>query len=668
MNRKSYPVIVTLSALACVAFVATVSTAVSASPIASARLYTYPSLTAGAKGAPLSPLGSGFTYHGRLTQEGSPANGTYDIQFTLYDAPSGGNQVGTPILVSSQTITEGLFTVQLDFGPSAFQGSARWLQIGVQPSGGGAFTTLSPRQALTAAPYALSLMPGATITGTLSTSPVLSVTNSSSASFAVSLFGNASGSSGIGVKGTGGFAGLYGTSTSNGVYGISSSTTGVGVYGSGSGALGYGVRGDGGQYGVVGSGTSAGVSGTSYDPSGYGVQGTAVNGTNGAGVYGLDNGTHGMGVRGEANSGSGAVGVFGISNSGYGVYGVSYGIDRVGVKGQADGGSNAMGVYGTSSSGYGMFGSGTLGVYGIGIVGVLGETTNANGFGVRGNGPTGVYAEGSSYGVFGNGRDYGVYGSGAIVGVQGLNASTAGGAVAVQGVLGNNLAGGSSAGVQGVNNGTAGAGIGVWGEQHGFGYGVYGTVTNVASGYAGYFNGRVRAVNGCCNGPQLNTQIDDPLDPANKYLNRSVVESADMLNMVSGNAILDSKGEVTIPIPAWFEATGRDFRYQFDPIGAPAPDLYVARELQNNTFRIAGGKPGMKVSWQVTGVRNDPYAQAHPLTPEQDKPADERGYYLNPELYGRPTTKSVDQALRNPPPPPLQTEKPPTQPALPGDK
>jgi hypothetical protein len=101
------------------------------------------------------PVGTAFTYQGRLTDGGSPANGAYDFEFELYDAASGGTTLGT-LTVGNSPVTDGLFTVQLDFGAAVFTGDARWLQIGVRPGdSSGAYTALSPRQALTAAPYAL---------------------------------------------------------------------------------------------------------------------------------------------------------------------------------------------------------------------------------------------------------------------------------------------------------------------------------------------------------------------------------------------------------------------------------------------------------------------------------------------------------------------------------
>jgi hypothetical protein len=101
----------------------------------------------------LAPVGTAFTYQGKLLDSGAPANGTYDFTFALYDALSGGAQVGGTITLDNVTVTDGLFTVQLDFG-AVFDGTAFYLEIGVRPGSGGAYTTLAPRQALTAAPYA----------------------------------------------------------------------------------------------------------------------------------------------------------------------------------------------------------------------------------------------------------------------------------------------------------------------------------------------------------------------------------------------------------------------------------------------------------------------------------------------------------------------------------
>ena len=104
----------------------------------------------------LAAVGTAFTYQGRLTDGGSNASGTYDFEFKLYDASTGGSQVGSTVTQGDITVTAGLFTVSLDFGSSAFTGSARWLEVGVRAgSSTGAYTALSPRQELTPTPYAL---------------------------------------------------------------------------------------------------------------------------------------------------------------------------------------------------------------------------------------------------------------------------------------------------------------------------------------------------------------------------------------------------------------------------------------------------------------------------------------------------------------------------------
>ncbi len=97
-----------------------------------------------------------FTYQGRLTDAGSPANGTYDLRFILYDAETGGAQVGSIVTKDDVAVANGLFSVELDFGANAFRGDARWLEIAVRPgSSTGAYTVLSPRQPVSPTPYAL---------------------------------------------------------------------------------------------------------------------------------------------------------------------------------------------------------------------------------------------------------------------------------------------------------------------------------------------------------------------------------------------------------------------------------------------------------------------------------------------------------------------------------
>ncbi|WP_322490480.1 hypothetical protein [Chloroflexus sp.] len=103
-------------------------------------------------------MGTAFTYQGRLTQSGGPVNGTCDVEFRLFDDAAAGTQIGSTQTKTNVTVTNGVFTVVLDFGATAFDGDARWLAISVRcPAGSGSYTTLNPHQPLTPAPYALAL-------------------------------------------------------------------------------------------------------------------------------------------------------------------------------------------------------------------------------------------------------------------------------------------------------------------------------------------------------------------------------------------------------------------------------------------------------------------------------------------------------------------------------
>ena len=106
----------------------------------------------------MAQLGTDFTYQGRLKLSGALVNSPADLQFRLFTSPSGGSQVGSTVSFTNVNIVDGLFTSRLDFGANAFNGDPRYLEIAVRaPSGVGNFVILTPRQALTAAPYALKV-------------------------------------------------------------------------------------------------------------------------------------------------------------------------------------------------------------------------------------------------------------------------------------------------------------------------------------------------------------------------------------------------------------------------------------------------------------------------------------------------------------------------------
>lgn len=105
----------------------------------------------------LQAQGTAFSYQGKLTDNGNAPTGNYEMRFAIFDAASGGSQLGNPITNSPVAVSDGIFTVILDFGDSIFSGANRWLQIGVRTNGSvGGFTTLSPLQAFTASPYAIT--------------------------------------------------------------------------------------------------------------------------------------------------------------------------------------------------------------------------------------------------------------------------------------------------------------------------------------------------------------------------------------------------------------------------------------------------------------------------------------------------------------------------------
>jgi len=160
------------------------------------------------------------------------------------------------------------------------------------------------------------------------------------------------------------------------------------------------------------------------------------------------------------------------------------------------------------------------------------------------------------------------------------------------------------------------------------------------SGLAGKFNGNV-TITGTVSKGGGSFKIDHPLDPENKYLYHSFVESPDMKDIYDGVVKLDSSGEATVQLPDWFGALNRDFRYLLTAIGAPSPTLYIAEEIADNRFKIAGGTPGMKVSWQVTGIRQDAYANKHRIPVEEAKSEAERGSYLHPDSFDQPEEKNV---------------------------
>lgn len=248
-----------------------------------------------------------------------------------------------------------------------------------------------------------------------------------------------------------------------------------------------------------------------------------------------------------------------------------------------------------------------------GSVEATGPAAVISGINVSGSSVAGVLGSANFTGVLGSANFIGVLGSADFIGVRGVG----------------------SVGVQGESP----VDVGVLGR--GGLTGVLGSSTS--GGNAGEFDGNV-SVSGTLTKGGGSFKIDHPLDPGNKYLSHSFVESPDMMNIYNGNAVLDGNGEATVTMPEWFESLNREFRYQLTAVGAPGPNLHVAEEVRGSRFKIAGGQAGMKVSWQVTGIRQDAWANAHRIQVEENKPEKERKHYLHPELFGESEEMSVQWA------------------------
>jgi hypothetical protein len=223
------------------------------------------------------------------------------------------------------------------------------------------------------------------------------------------------------------------------------------------------------------------------------------------------------------------------------------------------------------------------------------------------------------------------------------------------------------------------AGIGVWGDTGSTNLGAVGVLGTADNAFAGYFSNDspsglttlvadatlnsaanpfiAKGANGSCsidstgslhctgtiNGSAKSFRIDHPLDPENKYLVHASVESSEMKNIYDGVVTTDAQGEATVELPDWFEALNGDFRYQLTVIGQFAQAI-VARKIQDQQFTIRTSVPNVEVSWQVTGVRRDAWAKAHPLVVEELKEEKLRGTYIHPELYGAPKEKAIEWA------------------------
>ncbi|MBU0616798.1 MAG: hypothetical protein KKI02_03700, partial [Planctomycetes bacterium] len=511
-------------------------------------------------------VGTAFTYQGQLKDGGVPANDEYDFIFRLFDDPVGGTQVGGDVEIDEWLVSDGLFTVELDFGTGIFTGDALWLEVSVRlDDAGGEYTDLSPRPPLTATPYALYALDGPGSAGFW-------------AANGGDIYNTNSGFVGIGTTSP---ISMLEVESTDDVHGIRSTVPWIAVWAHRASTTGTwpAIHGECDSLYANGSAVRGIMTSTSPGGSSAGVRGVN-NGTGsaGIGVYGSQAGS-GWGVYGTAPSGTG---VYGNSASGTGVWGNS---------------TSSTGVYGSSGSGIGVHGASSTWDAVVGV--------NSGGAGKSG-----------VYGVCGpNVDNYGVFGRNDRTFHQNYG-----------------FVGGPSHGAYGVSDDTLNEEwtVGYLGGT----YSVYGGRWNGNAGTAGYFAGSV-TVTGTLSKGGGSFKIDHPLDPENKYLYHSFIESPDMMNIYNGNVTTDENGYAEVTLPEWFDALNRDFRYQLTVIGQFAQAI-VGEEIRDNRFVIRTDKPDVKVSWQVTGIRQDPFANKYRIPVEEDKPEGERGMYLHPEAHGQP--------------------------------
>jgi hypothetical protein len=314
----------------------------------------------------VGPLGTSFTYQGRLNDSGQPANGNYDLSFNLMDAATSGNQVGPTVSAINVPLHDGYFVVELDFGPTVFEGASRWLQIGIRTNSGGvpAFTQLSPRQPVRPTPQAFyAVKAGQATAADIASSVAWANVTGVPAGLADQVDNDTTYSAGVGLD-------LSAGNQFNVTFGAN-------------GAANSAARSDHDHFGArwTGSisGTGLAVTNTGSSPGLYGRQGA------GAGVNHLSGVS--AGVWGEAITGDGVFGETSSSN-GRGVSGlaVSKSGTTAGVSGQADADAG-VGVRGLASSGTGV------------TIGVRGEAFSASGFGILARNDAGVALKAAGTGV-----------------------------------------------------------------------------------------------------------------------------------------------------------------------------------------------------------------------------------------------------------------------------
>ncbi len=580
-------------------------------------------LIIGGHNADADPVGTGFTYQGQLKQAGAPYTGVADFQFRAYDAAAGGAAVGPLVTQLNVAVDNGLFMVSLDFGANVFSGAPRWLAIAARvPAAGGAYVPIVPRQPVAPTPYSM-------LSGHAETVADNSVDSDSVVNGSIQP-GDLSFTPGD-ITSVGAGPGLTG--------GALSGAANLAVDFSGSGNAATASRSNH-WHSALNASDGNPTDALTVDTTGDVSIGTATS-THRLTV--ADDGDDTLRLMGPGSFGSGSRLNFGDADWAY----IDEPIDDDLTIHCEDGGGAAGGGKLTLDADVVEVSRGT-------------DVSPAGGAYLRFGAPTGVNLAidnnelmvrnngvASTLSINHEGGDVHIGSSG--TGNVGVGTNTPSSTAKMhvvsdafsRGILATSASGGTgSYGVYAESTATSGTGLRGVANTGSSAWGIWGSST---SDEAGHFSGDV-VVTGSLSKGGGSFKIDHPLDPANKYLLHSFVESPDMMNIYNGVVVLDGEGAARITMPEWFDVLNRDFRYQLTAIGAPGPNLYIAEELQGNQFGIAGGDPGMKVSWEITGIRQDKWAEAYRIPVEEVKPDDEKGLYLHPELYGL----SRDHAIEAP--------------------
>ena len=475
-----------------------------------------------------------INYQGKLTDSGGNAlNGTFSMTFLIYSANIGGTALWNE--TQSVQVIDGIYSIELgsvsSFPADLFDSDALYLEVVIGSE------TLTPRQRLTSTAFSMKAGDADTVagltpseiaasshshdgsditTGTVEDSRIAnSIARDSEITWANLANIPADLADGDDVGITSESDPTVAASVKDGVSWEEVSGIPSG-FADGVDNVGGGITGVNAGGGLTGGGSSGDVTvnvgaGTGIDVSSNAVSVEVPLSLSGSASYG-------DAIISATSTGIEGYGVYGFCNKGLGVYG-EHGNGNYGYLG-----SSGHGVYGNNLNGnYGYLGSSGYGVHGLAT----------NGYGVHGK-----HDSSGNYGYLGS-SSYGVYGK---------NAN------GTYGYLGS-----SAYGVVGYYNGSS------------IGAGVYG---GSSSSWAGYFNGPVQ-VTGTLSKLGGGFQIDHPLDPENKYLNHSFVESPEMKNIYDGVVVLDASGERWVELPEWFEALNKNYRYQLTCIGGFAQDTKV---------------------------------------------------------------------------------------------